>query len=354
MYETEKSLLMPQIGSFEETEFHFGTILQEAAWWLYERGNFLKARETAAKILLLCEKYEGVERWLDLSALVYDVMGCVANGTNRPEESEKFNSKQLIIRKEISAKTGEQNFQLGYAFNQMGCSLMMFKKFEKGGQMFRQALDIWHSVPGYRKGFALMEYANLGMSLWLQGKISEAAEVLEEGQRESDQGLGKLSMVSFRPGRVLHALGNVRLSQGRVEESEQFHKDALKTYQGAVGSKYHRTADMCYKLAQHSIRRGDRSSLRNAMTLVDQALVTYDANEGAHVPEIARTTFMKARILYKMKLLDDQNDEISHKEDIELLEKAHLMYRQLVPSTQIPPGALRESHFEDLVTFWSR
>ncbi|KAK1524353.1 tetratricopeptide repeat domain-containing protein [Colletotrichum costaricense] len=265
MYETEKSLLMPRVESFEDTEFDLGTILQETAWWLYERGNFLKARETAAKILLLCDKYEGVERWLDLSALVYDVMGCVANGTNRPEESEKFNSKQLIIRKEISGKTGKENFQLGYAFNQMGCSLMMFKKFEEGGQMFRQALDIWHRVPGYRKGLALMEYANFGMSLWLQGRIGEAAEVLEEGQRESEEGLGRLSMASFRPGRVLHALGNVRLSQGRMEESEQFHKDALKTYQGAVGSKYHRTADMCYKLAQHSVRRGDRVSLNIAM-----------------------------------------------------------------------------------------
>lgn len=193
---------------------------------------------------------------------------------------------QLQIRRELSTQIGKEDFELGYAHNQMGCSWMMAKDFKKGAQLFREALNIWHRIPGYTKGLALMEYANLGMSLWLQGKIDEAAEVLEEGQRESEDGLGKMSTSSFRlvnilsehecpvplrlttfhrPGRVLHALGNVRYSQGRLEESEQFHRDALKTFQAAVGNKYHRTADMCHKLAQHSMRRADKTALKSAM-----------------------------------------------------------------------------------------
>ncbi|KAF6843869.1 hypothetical protein CMUS01_01626 [Colletotrichum musicola] len=284
MFERE---ILPHGRPSEDTEFEFATILQEAAWWLYERGNFLRSRVTAEKGLDLCERYHGGKRWLRLSALVYDVLGCIANGTNRPMESMNFNSMQLKIRKELSSQSGKEDFELGYAHNQMGCSWMMAKDFKKGAQLFREALDIWHRVPGYTKGLALMEYANLGMSLWLQDQIDEAAEVLEEGQRESEDGLGKMSTGSFR-------------------------------------------------------------------AFADQALSIYGVNEEAHVPEIARTTFLKANISYKVALSEDGVTEIDLEEGAQLLEKAYLMYRQVVPQTQILMGELKESDFDELATFWSR
>jgi hypothetical protein len=68
-----------------------------------------------------------------------------------------------------------------------------------------------------------------------------------------------------RPGRILHALGNVRDSQGRFDEAEAFHQRAMKLYLEAVGPQYHRVADMCHKLAQHCVRRGDDESLQRAL-----------------------------------------------------------------------------------------
>lgn len=65
---------------------------------------------------------------------------------------------------------------------------------------------------------------------------------------------GPIRLTDNRTGRVLHALGNVRASQGRLKESYDFHQRALMQYRSTIGDNHHRTADVCYKVAEHYIR----------------------------------------------------------------------------------------------------
>ncbi|KAK3935813.1 hypothetical protein QBC46DRAFT_357973 [Diplogelasinospora grovesii] len=333
------------------TEHDLACVFQEASWWLYERGNLVRARPIAELALSICKKHVSSDepRWLDRLSLVYDVLGRIANGTNKPRDSMAFNSELLVLRKRIAEKAGQQDFPLAYAHNQAGCAWMIAKDYQQGCTLFTEALRIWHSMPAYRKGIASMEYANLGLSYWLLGNLDKASEVLEEGLREREEGFGKNDAESFRPGRILHALGNVRASQGRYQESEDFHQRAMRTYQAAVGPKYHRTADMCHKLAQHCVRRGDRKSLDDAKKFLDQALSIWAANPEAHKPEIARSTFLKAKVLFLQN-----SDEAVHVDEISLFETAVGMIGDLTPSSPKEPKDLSEADFDDLVTFWSR
>jgi hypothetical protein len=56
-------------------------------------------------------------------------------------------------------------------------------------------------------------------------------------------------------GKLLHAFGNVRAAQGKMDESLDFHNRALLQYKKfTVGKNHHRTADVCIKVADHYVR----------------------------------------------------------------------------------------------------
>ncbi|KAL2677350.1 hypothetical protein Neosp_011119 [[Neocosmospora] mangrovei] len=180
--------------------FSLATLVQETAWYLYERGNLTRARPRAklAHAMLNRNSLKDYKGRQDLLSRIYDTLGCIANGTNKPQESMKFNGEFLSLRKSISLETGVEGFPLAYAHNQMGCARMMAKEYEKGRELFSRALEIWHNNPQYKKGLASMEFANLGLSHWLIGDLEEASRVLEEGLKEREEGFGRDNPESFR------------------------------------------------------------------------------------------------------------------------------------------------------------
>lgn len=161
---------------------------------MYERGNLVRARPLAQLSLSIANNptLAGNEDRLNLLSLIHDTLGCIANGTNKPEDSMKHNTELLSLRKKICEKTGIEDFPLAYAHNQMG------KEYDKGRELFTEALRIWHAHPSFTKGLASMEYANLGLCYWLLGQLDKASEVLEEGLKEREEGFGRDNPESFR------------------------------------------------------------------------------------------------------------------------------------------------------------
>lgn len=63
-------------------------------------------------------------------------------------------------------------------------------------------------------------------------------------------------------GRLLHALGNVKVDQGRFPEAFKLHLRSLSHYRRVLGETHRRTADLCYKVAEHRIRHGQYPEAR--------------------------------------------------------------------------------------------
>lgn len=115
----------------------------------------------------------------------------------------------------------------------------------------------------------------------------------------------------------------------------------MTQYQNTIGINHHRTADVCHRVAQHYIRHGELKAVR---TLIDQALKVWSTNEQVYKPELARTSFLKARVLFQ------QGD----KRALELFRDA-VRLRTSIPKVKSKPDRdLEEKDFDDLVTFWSR
>ncbi|KAF2426279.1 hypothetical protein EJ08DRAFT_593835 [Tothia fuscella] len=351
-----------------EVETNMANLLQEAAW-RYERGNFKSAEPMAILAKSLYYGHIDVNdlRRKHLVSMVHDVLGCIANGTNNPAGSMENNEKFLSLRSQIASGSGKNDELLAYAHNQMGCSHMMKKDYKRGGDLFSEALNIWHGLDTYRPGDATMEYANLGLAYLLQGEVDKAHDVLNKGLRERIAGHGIddtesfrqrhpsihgsstiLIIITHRPGRILYALGNVCAEQGHLDESEKFHQKALITFQRTIGNKYHRTADVSHKLAQHCLRRvvqQEDNRLDTALKLVDQAIEIWSVNTKAYMPEIARTTFLRAKILFAKGVQD---------ESIANRAKAVSDYRTISRDWETEDDHITEANFDELVTFWSR
>jgi len=65
-----------------------------------------------------------------------------------------------------------------------------------------------------------------------------------------------LTAFKTRPGRLLHALGNLRAAQGRWDESFEWHQKSLESFAATIGTKQHRYADICHIIAEHLVRKG--------------------------------------------------------------------------------------------------
>lgn len=133
----------------------------------------------------------------------------------------------------------------------------------------------------------------------------------------------------------------MRYDQGLLEESEAYHRKALAQYQSTIGNIHHRTADVCHKVAQHCLRS---HRLEQAEALVEQALKVWSVDERIYQPEIARTTFLKSKVL-RARGKDEEATEIAS------------IARTLGGSLRrdgSDAGELTEEDFDQLVTFWSR
>jgi hypothetical protein len=80
-------------------------------------------------------------------------------------------------------------------------------------------------------------------------------------------------------------------------------------------------------------------------TLIRQALRTWRLKENVFSPEIARTTFLGARVI--MRAGDSR-------EAAELFKKARNLRNTIVGAQKKGDSSLREKDFDELVTFFSR
>ena len=68
----------------------------------------------------------------------------------------------------------------------------------------------------------------------------------------------------FSPGRLMHAIGNVRVSLGDLEKGLDWHRAAWRLYVDTIGEGHHRTADVCHRLAHDYMKQEDYPEARFA------------------------------------------------------------------------------------------
>ncbi|KAI1456285.1 P-loop containing nucleoside triphosphate hydrolase protein [Annulohypoxylon moriforme] len=324
----------------DDMDMAFASLLSLAGWYQLERGESHTLLPVLELALELCNSVTTFDT-RDLESDIHYTIGATGNETNNAELCIKHTKEFLEIRLEVAQETGKVDERLARSHNQIGIAWVLAEEYEKAEEAFQTSAREYENIPNYTKDKRSLPLVNLGLTYWLRGKLDEASEVLELGLKDREELFGYMDNYSFHTGRFLHALGNVCFSQGRIEESESFHSRALKQYQSTI-RRHHRTADVCHKMAQHCLRK---RLFEEALEFVDQALKVWHVDPEKYAPEIARTSYLKAKVLFSAG---------QEEEGTKLFRTAASMRRKLTGDSAQGDKDLNEDEFDRLVTFWSR
>ena len=168
------------------------------------------------------------------------------------------------------------------------------------------------------------------------------------------------SYLLARTGRFLHALGNVKATQGLRKESHAYHNRALSQYLSTIGKNHHRTGDIYVKVAEHHcFLRQPEIALYVHLTCCDCSLVIINhffrrylnlalgifAPRTNLKPEKARALYKRSLVLEDLNRLDDST--------FDRKESARL-YHNIVEGSKRRSQPLVEKDFDQVVAFWSR
>jgi tetratricopeptide (TPR) repeat protein len=218
--------------------------------------------------------------------------GCVATEINDGDSAREYYSKLLesVSTRISDPQAVDECERLASAHNEMGIACMMWDRIEEArkhfedarscAQMRRRDSDTTHSV-------LMFATANLGLVHWHEANHDEALGVLEKAheddKRREVKGEGQsfmyvldnvtLNATDFRsssPGRLMHAIGNVKVSLGDIRSGLDWHTRALDHYLKTIGKGHHRTADVYHKLADDYMRLGQTTTARSVLIDPDQ------------------------------------------------------------------------------------
>ncbi|KAK4497676.1 hypothetical protein PRZ48_010329 [Zasmidium cellare] len=324
--------------------FEFAWLLSENATFERNLGNTPGLKRTLHLALAICDDPPGLPKkdTFELRGELYHSLGAWANETNHPIECVEFNGRYLEMAVSALTEGAAPNQRTAMAYNQYGTGQMMIRQHGSAMNAFQKSMDLYRSLSTDSPCGDSLPRVNLATAKWLIGDLEGADALLQAGLLAREEAFGFMDQENFRTGRFYHTLGNVRWSQGRAEESEIWHRRALKQYLSVLGPVHHRTADVRHKVAEHCLRNGD---FDNAGTLIEQALTSWKLDASSFKQEIARTTWLKSR----QRGMSGNPDEAR-----ELREEAYRMRQQLRPDDARPWHELTEEDFDDLVAFWSR
>ncbi|KAJ5717662.1 hypothetical protein N7488_003308 [Penicillium malachiteum] len=321
----------------DNTKLRFAALLTDAAWYQHEKGRFRGFDEFFDLSKTICESLPGDDSDSILSS-IHCCLGRIYTDTNKHQLARHHNKAFLNMQRSICESVNPDfvDMRLGNAYTEMALSLTQAGQLDEAIESFRREIYI-------RKRIGVTHLqprdANYAMTLMLRGDLEVAEKVLLEFVKlwESTG-----SVVTLRIARHFQALGNLRNLQGLFDESYEYHKQALNFFIQAMGIRSYRAADLRQKCAVHLIRL---QSYEDAIVIFNAALVCWSLNSDFFQPELARTTWVKAKLL----------------QDLGQTSKARLASRvagniraKIVPDDTRDPQILTDVDFDRLLEYRSR
>ncbi|KAM5449470.1 hypothetical protein MaudCBS49596_004951 [Microsporum audouinii] len=330
--------------------------LMNEAGYQHEKGNSEDIKPFLKLALEICNQTPGPESAQLLTNIHYG-LAAAANETNDRAACLHHTEQLLKLRLKASLSTGVKDIRLAIAHNEYGIALVMNHEYEKAIAEFNTSIEVYRGLEDYWPSMDTNPRTNLGFTYWVMGDLDQSWQTLRDLLDDRETKFGVNDRESYR---VYHGLGNICYDRGLFDESYNWHQRALAHYQATLGSNHHKTADLCHRVAKHCLRRQEKEILggfpdriqrvevvsnNQTRILIDQALKVYSLRESIYLPELARTTFLKAQLAM------NSGDVL---EAIELFKNAKDMRSQIPDAPCKPDASLREDDFDQLVTFFSR
>ncbi|KAL8833577.1 MAG: hypothetical protein Q9170_004192 [Blastenia crenularia] len=178
---------------------------------------------------------------------------------------------------------------------------------------------------------------NICRCRWAAGDFKDAEErLLELIELREKTYKQKDDTKNYIMGHMLYVLGNIYISQKRLDEANTLHKRALKCWIHTFGEEHHKTGDAWHKRGWHKARR---QKFEKARKCFEKALGVYmsGSDQNFRRGEIARSNFQLARVLKELGL----------EESKERFERAEELRKDLLGSDYSPQA--NEEAYDNLL-----
>ncbi|KAI0858271.1 hypothetical protein F4860DRAFT_486771 [Xylaria cubensis] len=333
-----KQLWPSASNSTRETKIRLAALLNDAAWYQSERGRTRDFDGFWTLAQQLCESVPGDESNTILADIHFS-LGSNDAMTNQHSSSRQHKNAFFNLQKSICESIAPDfvDERLGLAYAEIGISYTQDGRLDEAIEAYTHGREIRRKLGNTA---LLSRDANLAIAYMDRGDLLFAEEILVEslGMAESTT----RAKESHRSARFRSALGNLRVLQDRLDEAYQEHSKALQLYIDTVGWTNQRTAEARHKVAEHLIRM---QRYDEAITMINEALKIWSYDAMVYKPELARTTFLKARLL----------------EQLGKTQKANIAFKvvqrlraDVVPNDKRDVRSLEPQDFDCLLAFWSR
>ncbi|CAI7586198.1 unnamed protein product [Penicillium manginii] len=236
-------------------------LLNDTGWYMYERGVPEELKTFAELSLKIGEQLQargGDEEVLRTVRESHSYVG-IACAESHESTLHMFHIQKwldVLLERESTPGVPVLDYELGYAYNEIGVAYGFQNKVEEAAQAFLRSIEIFQGLSDYEETMLGWPTPNLGFMYWLQGKLEDAEHVFTEILDIHVAAWGVDDTTSFKTGKILYGMGNVLHDMGRFDESFNFHRRCLQQYKKTLGLRHERTGDICHRLAGHYIRQG--------------------------------------------------------------------------------------------------
>jgi tetratricopeptide (TPR) repeat protein len=266
-------LLHEQKPEDEEARKNWARVLSNSSWYLWMKGSYNKALESAEIAVKTREEIFGEYDINTLESIT--VLSVILQDLGLFKRAEEMNRKVLEGRERALGK--DHAFTL-VTVNNIALVLRDQGKNEEAEVFARRAVEGRGRIYGDKHPETLMSMNNLVSVLWNLDKQDEAEAIGRQALKDSQHALG------MDHPNTLAGVNNLALvlrSQQKYNEAEEMNRRAVEGYEKSLGKNHHFTLRGLTNLA---LILRDKGNLEEAEQLNRRALDAYERELGKDHP----------------------------------------------------------------------
>lgn len=198
---------------YSNNDYLFARLLTDAGWYHHERGRSSDARvfnDLAQDICFSLKRRlrrpsgtdsPSTQHWQELDRILAEIehnRGCIATEINEPSQALIYHTRfNNLMVQELGHTRGGKDMRLAISWNELGNAHMLNREWETGQECFERSIALMRQLDDFEEILVSLPMVNLGLAHWLQGRVSEALEVLQKGLLEREAKHGSDDRVSF-------------------------------------------------------------------------------------------------------------------------------------------------------------
>ncbi|KAL9609321.1 MAG: hypothetical protein Q9167_005908 [Letrouitia subvulpina] len=226
--------------------------------YLFERGLMEEAQTYYLVVEKLCIQSDrkGNEDVQDMLRECYNNLGTLANEMNDAPAALRYFKIWKHMSLQRKAKDGKviEDYELGMVYHELGIAYAFTEDYITANEHFLRAKKIFENLIEFKQTMLLFPVGNLGFTYCEQGRLEEAESILLKTIKSQADEFGPDDTISFKTGKLLHALGNVYAKWQRWDQSFEYHSRALAQYMATLGEGHARTGAARYRIVDHFIK----------------------------------------------------------------------------------------------------